>query len=145
MKSTILSLSLAGIVGLSGCATITRGSTETLVINSDPTGADVLLSSGLRGQTPISFDLPRKTTVVIDITKDGYEPARMVVNPAMGSDGTVALFGNVIFGGVIGVGVDAGTGAIYDLKPNPVFVKLVKKESSKVDNFDITFSGVVKK
>ena len=34
------------------------------------------------------------------------------------------MAGNVIFGGLIGIGVDAATGAALDLIPNPLVVKL---------------------
>lgn len=34
------------------------------------------------------------------------------------------MAGNVVFGGLIGAGVDAGTGAMLELVPNPVKVTL---------------------
>jgi hypothetical protein len=37
------------------------------------------------------------------------------------------MAGNVVFGGIIGAGVDAATGATKQLKPNPVVVTLVPK------------------
>jgi len=36
------------------------------------------------------------------------------------------MIGNAVFGGVIGIGVDATSGALNDLKPNPVKVTLEK-------------------
>ncbi len=41
------------------------------------------------------------------------------------------MAGNVLLGGVIGAAVDAGTGSMYDLKPNPVHVVLNKVASDK--------------
>ncbi|WP_243394530.1 hypothetical protein [Yoonia maritima] len=38
--------------------------------------------------------------------------------------GGAALAGNVLVGGVIGLGVDAATGASQELTPNPVQVPL---------------------
>ena len=35
------------------------------------------------------------------------------------------MAGNILFGGLIGAAVDAGSGAMYDLKPNPVEVTLM--------------------
>lgn len=40
------------------------------------------------------------------------------------TEGGVAMAGNVILGGIIGAGVDAGTGAMLDLTPNPAHVEL---------------------
>ena len=38
--------------------------------------------------------------------------------------GAAGVAGNVLLGGVIGIGIDAATGASKDLKPNPVEVEL---------------------
>jgi hypothetical protein len=43
------------LVAAIGCASITRGSKDTLVVNSDPSGAKVSLSIGLSGKTPCAF------------------------------------------------------------------------------------------
>jgi hypothetical protein len=108
----------------SGCATITRGTQDTLIVESDPPGADVTLSNGLSGKTPATFKLPRKETVVVKISRDGYEPVEINVVPQIVGAGAAGMAGNVILGGVIGAAVDAGTGSMKDLKPNPVSVKL---------------------
>ena len=42
----------------------------------------------------------------------------------MESDGTWMTAGNIIFGGIIGLGVDAVSGANMSLSPNPVEVNL---------------------
>ena len=108
----------------SGCATVTRGTTDTLVIESDPPGAQVTLSNGMSGQTPASFKLSRKSAVVVDIAKAGYEPVKVNVQPQISGAGGAGMAGNVLVGGLIGVAVDAGTGAMNDLKPNPIQVRL---------------------
>ena len=42
----------------------------------------------------------------------------------MAASGGAALAGNVLVGGIIGLGVDAATGASKELTPNPVRVTL---------------------
>lgn len=37
------------------------------------------------------------------------------------------IAGNVLVGGLIGAGVDVASGAMLDLTPNPIVVKMVKK------------------
>lgn len=108
-----------------GCATITRGSNDTLVVESDPAGADVKLSTGMTGKTPATFKLPRKEALVVEIQKAGYESVQVNVTPQIAGGGSAAMAGNVLLGGLIGVAVDAGSGAMNDLKPNPISVKLV--------------------
>ena len=39
------------------------------------------------------------------------------------------MAGNVLLGGVIGAGVDAGTGAMHSRKPNPLVVELTPIDS----------------
>ncbi|MBA4138799.1 MAG: hypothetical protein C0518_15950 [Opitutus sp.] len=120
-------LALAALF-FSGCATVTRGTKDTLVIETDPAGADVRLSSGQSGKTPTSFKLSRKEAVVVTISRDGYETVTVNVNSQVVGAGAAGMAGNVLVGGLIGVGVDALSGATKSLKPNPVTVKLVKLE-----------------
>jgi hypothetical protein len=112
------------VIATTGCTTITRGTKDTLVVESDPAGADVKLSNGLSGKTPTSFKLPRKESLVVTISKEGYETLTVNVTSQVSGAGGAGMAGNVIFGGLIGVAVDAGSGAMNDLKPNPVKVKL---------------------
>lgn len=109
---------------LSGCATVTRGTKDTLVVESDPPGAKVKLSNGLYGKTPTSFKLSRKDHLTVTIEKAGYESLSIDVRPQISGAGGAGMAGNVLVGGIIGVAVDAGSGAMNDLKPNPISVKL---------------------
>lgn len=120
----------------SGCATITRGTKEVLVVESDPSGADVELSTGLRGKTPTSFKLKRKRDLVVTISKAGYETATINVNSQIAGAGAAGMAGNLVFGGLIGAGIDAGSGATKQLKPNPVTVKLNPITSGSGSNKD---------
>lgn len=111
---------------MSGCATVTRGTKDTLVIESDPAGADVHLSSGQSGKTPTSFKLPRGDSLVVRIAKEGYESVEVNVSSQVVGAGAAGMAGNVLVGGLIGAGVDAFSGAMKDLKPNPIRVSLVR-------------------
>lgn len=109
----------------SGCATITRGTKEALVIESEPNGAQVRLSSGLTGTTPTSFKIPRKGDLTVTVSKDGYETLTVNVTTQVAGAGAAGMAGNVLLGGVIGAGVDAFSGGMLEHKPNPVKVTLV--------------------
>lgn len=109
----------------SGCATITRGTNDVLVVNSDPVGASVQISGGLQCTTPCSVELKRKRDYHLKITKPGFEPVETDVMSQIAGAGAAGMAGNVLLGGLIGVGVDAATGATKSLKPNPVEVKLI--------------------
>jgi len=125
MQLIKLGLALTVILFASGCATITRGTTEAFVIESEPPGAEVRLSTGETCETPCTLEKKRKHNFTIDLEKEGYEPVSVSVVSQVAGAGAAGMAGNVVFGGLIGAGVDAGTGATKELKPNPVEVTLV--------------------
>lgn len=108
-----------------GCATITRGSTEAFVIETKPAGAEAKLSNGLYCTTPCSIKVKRRGDFVVTLTKKGYETVTATVTSSVDGGGAAGMAGNVILGGIIGAGVDAGTGAMHSHKPNPLVVELV--------------------
>lgn len=58
-----------------GCATITRGTTDVLVVDTVPQGAEVKLSDGQScDSTPCSFKLPRKSEIDLAINKARRQP-----------------------------------------------------------------------
>ena len=120
------------LLGLTSCATITRGVHEKLSVLSDPPGADVRLSTGEHGVTPAKFVKERKTeSFTVTVSKPGYISQTVKVESKFGGTGGGAMAGNLLLGGAIGMGVDAGTGAYKSLYPNPVSVHLVATSTSK--------------
>lgn len=132
---------LLGLTLTTGCATITRGSTDTLVVESEPPGAEIKLSNGLSGKTPATFTLPRKDALVVKIQKAGYEPVEVNITPQVSGAGGAGMAGNVLVGGLIGAAVDAGSGAMNDLLPNPVRVNLVPQEGAALDDSGLGAEG----
>ncbi len=128
----IYSLLFLPLLLFTSCATITRGVHEKLSVTSDPSGADVRLSTGEHGITPAKFVKLRRTEpFTVTVSKSGYVPQTVKVESKFGGTGGAAMAGNVILGGAIGLGVDAGTGAYNSLYPNPVSVHLVPTATSK--------------
>lgn len=94
------------------------------MVESDPSGATVSLSNGMTGTTPTSFKVKRKESLTATISKQGYETAKVNITPQISRQGGTAMAGNLLFGGIIGAAVDASSGAMNELKPNPVKVTL---------------------
>lgn len=117
-----LALGLAALGA--GCATVTRGTTEVLTINSTPVGATVSMSNGERCETPCAVQLKRKFPLAVEICKMGYAPVITNILSQISGAGGAGMAGNVLVGGIIGVGVDASSGAMRDLRPNPLSVTL---------------------
>lgn len=97
---------------LSGCASIASGTTQQIAITSSPAGATCDLSrQGLSIQkltTPASaFVQKSKYDISVACSKDGFQPTTQVNKS--GVEGWV--FGNLLFGGIIGLGIDLASGA----------------------------------
>ena len=112
---------------LGACATVTRGSTDAWTVETDPSGAAVKTTNQMAcDATPCTFKIARKAEFGVTITKSGYKTWTGQVTHKMATAGGAGLAGNVLLGGVIGLGVDAVSGAAFDLVPNPLKVALEK-------------------
>ncbi len=118
---------VVAVVSLSSCATITRGSKEVVVIDSAPQNASVKLSTGQTGQTPASFKVPRREPLHVTVSKSGYKTTTSTIQSQVSGGGGAAMAGNIVLGGLVGAAVDAGTGAMYAHKPNPLMIQLERK------------------
>ena len=125
--NTILSITLVAAVSLTtGCATVTRGTTQSVAIETTPQGAMIRSSTGPSCKAPCALDLKRSSDHTITATKAGYEPSSAVVTHQVSGGGAAGMAGNLVLGGIIGAAVDAGSGAMYDLTPNRVYIELEK-------------------
>lgn len=120
-----------GIVALSvmlgGCASVTRGTTENISISSTPSGVEAVVSGmeiPTTCTTPCSVVVKRNADISITFQKEGYEPQIVPLSRDIQTGGAAGFAGNLLLGGVIGMGVDAATGAATDHKPNPVIVTM---------------------
>lgn len=116
-----------------GCATIVRGRTQFVHIDSTPSGAQVSVQPGnLAATTPGDIALSRKLSYVATIQKDGYAPASVRLKSGV----SWWLLGNVVWlhpaAWVIGVFWDIGTGAGYTLTPQTVQVSLTPQAAGKI-------------
>jgi len=114
MKSFILLALLA--LSFSGCATIIHGKYQDVRISSNPVDARVQVDGHYLGQTPLMVSLRRKDNHNVLITLDGYQPYNMTINRKLSG----WIVGNVIYGGVLGIAVDAITGSMYILSPSDI-------------------------
>lgn len=114
MKNRIYAAVLLGIASLTGCATIIRGTEQEVAVNTHPVGANIQFSNGQSCISPCTIKTKRNQSLQLSITKDGCHQQTATMMPTLAG-------GGVIMGGLI----DYGTGAVYDLQPNPMTVSLV--------------------
>ena len=113
MKSVAIAIGLCLLAG--GCASVIKGSTQSIAISTPPTtGATCELSSGQGNWMVVSPGVATvdksKEDIQARCTKPGWGDAVATI-PSNFEGWTV---GNILLGGVIGLGVDAATGAIND-------------------------------
>ena len=115
MKRTAWAALLAAAWGLSGCASIVDDSTQTLTIKTTPEGAvcEITRESeviGVVNPTPGSLAIEKSAKAIeVKCTKDN-------LSAVVRSDSTAGawVWGNILFGGVIGWWIDHEQGSAYE-------------------------------
>lgn len=120
---SMAALGLAAI-SLSACASITKGTSQSVSINTSPVqGANCTLQAPSGTWTVVSpgaVTIPRtKHDITVTCEKTGYQAGIGTLK----SGTQLMTAGNLILGGVIGLGVDAATGAMNDY-PEQITVTL---------------------
>ena len=108
---------------VNGCATIAHGTTTTVRLNSTPQGATAMVG-GSTVVTPSSIALKNSQAYPIVFKKDGYEDTYYTIDKYMSG----WVWGNILFGGLIGLVIDNMTGGAYKLVPQEVNVSLTPKK-----------------
>ena len=134
--STIICILL---IQLTGCATIMHTSRQEVGISSQPSGATVFVNGVEGGRTPLSMNLKRKNLHFIKIELDGYLPYEITLTRKTSG----WIWGNIIFGGLIGLAVDAITGGMYKLTPEQVMAELRKDSPQNNRGKDNLFITVI--
>jgi hypothetical protein len=118
-------------LALAGCATVTRGTTDRVQVVSETSGAQASTSIGQScPSTPCTFEVSRKSEFIVTFRKEGFQEATVPVRTRIPGAGAAGFAGNLLLGGVVGMGVDAATGATMEHYPNPVTARLVASASS---------------
>jgi len=122
----VAGLLAALLVPLIGCGTIVNGSNQDIAVASTPTGATVSVDGARSWTTPATISMQRKSAHTIEISMEGYEPYQMQVTRSTSG----WIWGNIIFGGLIGIAVDASTGGLYKLSPEAISEQLVRTDAT---------------
>ncbi len=110
---------------LSGCGLIVGGGTrQTVQVQASPAGAKITTTPPTGDYTaPTNLNLERKTSYVLNFSKEGYSPATFQL--ASHTRGGIVV-ADVLLTGLIGVIIDAATGAWSKLSPETATVSLTK-------------------
>jgi len=122
-------LALVAISLLSGCATLTTSSSQTVTMTTEPPGAACTFKRegqviGVVNPTPGSLSVSKSHTAIdVLCSKEGFLDA----TGSVGSRFQAMTFGNILFGGIIGIAVDAASGATAEYEPT-ITIRLTPSE-----------------
>ena len=135
---------------LGGCATIVEGNDQVVHFDTNPSGATCSISRSGEGilypsfKTPTSLSIEKdKDQLLVSCKKDGCQDKTFYTD----SNFEGWTLGNLLFGGIIGLGVDAASGALNEY-PSNVQIPLSCESSAKSSgggesNSDNSGSGIL--
>ncbi len=114
--SSLVAVLLVGIASLAGggCAIITKGKKQEVVVRSMPTGAETHINGIAVGPTPFRVDLPRNDVYRLDFNKSGFAGESALLLPSSANYDERFLRW----------GIDYDLGAATDLIPGELFVEM---------------------
>jgi len=98
----------------SGCAVMSKGRSETVVVHSSPEGATTLINGIEVGKTPFKVKVPRGSAYTVEARKAGFENSVAVLLPVA----------NEYEKNFLRWGIDYDLGAMTDLSPSDVRLDL---------------------
>jgi len=129
------------IAALTACASIMHGTSQDIGISSSPTGAKVLIDNQTGSMTPYVAKLSRKDNHIVKVSMDGYAPAELTLTKSVSG----WVWGNIVFGGLIGLAVDAISGGLYNLTPSQLQTTLAQQRVSVAATKDGIYVVLVKR
>jgi len=120
MKKIITCIALLACASLTGCASIVNGTSQPVSVSTSPVQGATCTLKNNKGvwyinKTPGSVIVHRcYHDLTVTCSKKGYKTSTVKVK----SHTKGMAFGNAVFGGGIGAGVDIADGAAYDYPTN---------------------------
>ncbi|EPZ49793.1 PEGA domain protein [Bacteriovorax sp. BAL6_X] len=108
---------------LTSCATVLKGTDQSITFTSSPEGAVVLIDGVERGVTPLTVKLKKNQFDTIMIKKKGYKTVSRPLEKSFDGVAIINVFWDLST-------TDAVTGAIYEYSPNSYHFELRKKSKT---------------
>ncbi|MFK7849058.1 MAG: PEGA domain-containing protein [Rhodothermales bacterium] len=97
---------------ITGCASITKGTSQTITVSSNVEGATIFLDDEMIGSTPFAGPV-KKNKKFLKIEAEGYGTENVALSKSL----EPIFWGNIIIGGTLGSITDFATGAAYQYAP----------------------------
>lgn len=114
MKKVFLPALILAVASLSGCASIIKGNSEKITVNSLEQDTVIWVDGAPRGKDAVSVDIKKGNPVTIKASKQGCQDVSVQTTESF--DAT-SLLGILIDLGIITIPIDLISGAAW--KPSP--------------------------
>ena len=121
MKKFIAMVLVASSLVLSGCATIIKGTDQTVSFNSSPEGAKVYIDGVVMGVTPVAITLKKNKHKTVEMRLDGYKSQTLDLKKSFDSVAILNVFWDFSTTDII-------SGAIVEYSPGQYHAELEKKD-----------------
>lgn len=132
VATVVVAVALAAV---SGCATLVKGTTQQVSVTTDPAGAMCRFDRkgsmvGIVNPTPGTVSVSKGWgDLDVACSKDGYEEATALMTASF----QAMTLGNVLLGGIIGIVIDASSGAMVEYPTSIEFVLFPLEFTSAAD------------
>lgn len=125
-------------LALCGCASVLKGTSQTVTFTSTPDGAEVLVDGLSRGVTPLSISLKKNQYSTVMVKKAGYATISRPLDKKY--DGIALL--NVVWDSST---TDLITGAVYEYEPGSYNFSLARAQIDENNEVETPAATVSKK
>src|SRR5437868_3624287 len=128
MRGALLLCAIIVVALSGGCATLITGAghDQAIKFRTSPPGASVFVDDTLVGKTPMTWRVARDEHHKVRLELAGYRTEMHELSPGLNA----WIFGNAIFGGVIGLVIDTFSGAAICQYPGSWTATLMRDQSA---------------
>jgi hypothetical protein len=135
-RIAIAAISLSMLITLNSCGVMFGGSRyEGTITAKNHPNAEIIVNGEKAGKGSVTGLYPRNKPLVVEIKEEGCASKTQTFDKTFRAGNFIL---SAISWGLIGIGVDLGTGASY--KPDHVNNKSIEKVSDKKFNFNVDYS-----
>jgi len=135
-RISVVVVSLSMLVLLNSCGVMFGGSRyEGTIVAKDRPNAAIYVDGQKMGDGQVTALFPRNKALNVELKEEGCDTKKQTFNTAFRTGNFIL---SVVSFGLLGLGVDLATGAVY--KPDHINNPAVKKVSDKKYTFNVDYS-----
>ena len=142
-----ISILMIGLLVFVACATLFKGTHNTVDFNSDPIGAQVYINGNFSGTTPVNLKLESKKTYTIEFKKENYATRTYTITNSVGA---VWIILDILAGLIPVITPTIETSSIMDSRIDKgflhfslyIFTLLAKQQNRPISRFGFTTSSL---